>query len=282
MSQMRKINENIQQFIRKVGDDCVGAFAAQSAFFMLLSLIPLLLLLLTMIQYTPITKADVMEAVLQVFPKSVNQLMISIVDEVYNQSKAIIPLTALTALWSAGRGVLSMTTGLNSVYEIRETRNYVFLRVRAMIYTLFFLLIILLSLFLLVFGNSLGLFLNHHFPIMEKVIAFIIRTRTVIAFCVLIIFSMLMYKFLPNHKRERKVVFLRQFPGAVVTSLGWLVTSYIFSVYVDIFRGFSDMYGSLTTIILIMLWLYFCMYEMLLGGEVNMFLEGKRLLEEKS
>lgn len=279
---MWKFYENIRHFIRKISGDQVGAFAAQSAFFMLLSLIPLLLLLLTMIQYTPITKANVLEAVVQVFPKSVNRLVISVVDQVYNQSKAIIPLTALTALWSAGRGVLSMTTGLNSVYGIGETRNYVFLRIRAMLYTLLFLIMILLSLLLLVFGNSLALFLSHHYPIMESVIAFVIRIRTVMAFLVLIVFSMLMYKFLPNHKRERKVLFLRQFPGAVVTALGWLVTSYIFSVYLDVFKGFSDMYGSLTTIVLVMLWFYFCMYEMLLGGEVNVVLEENRILEENS
>ena len=81
---MWKIYENIRHFIRKISGDRVGAFAAQSAFFMLLSLIPLLLLLLTMIQYTPITKANVLEAVVQVFPKSVNQLVVSVVDQVYN------------------------------------------------------------------------------------------------------------------------------------------------------------------------------------------------------
>ena len=175
-----------------------------------------------------------------------------------------------------------MTTGLNSVYGIGETRNYVFLRIRAMLYTLLFLVMILLSLLLLVFGNSLALFLSHHYPIMESVIAFVIKIRTIMAFFVLIVFSMLMYKFLPNHKREKKVLFLRQFPGAVVTALGWLVTSYIFSVYLDVFKGFSDMYGSLTTIVLVMLWFYFCMYEMLLGGEVNVVLEERRILEENS
>ena len=65
----------------------------------------------------------------------------------------------------------------------------------------------------------------------------------------------------------------RQLPGAVFTACGWLLISLVFSMYLDIFTGFSTMYGSLTMIILIMLWLYMCMYVILLGGEVNALLE---------
>lgn len=48
-----------------------------------------------------------------------------------------------------------------------------------------------------------------------------------------------------------------------------MIVSWIFSIYVDVFKGFSSMYGSLTTIVVIMLWMYFCMYITLLGGELN-------------
>ena len=80
-----------------------------------------------------------------------------------------------------------------------------------------------------------------------------------------------MYKFLPNRKDWLR----KQIPGALFSAIGWQVVSWIFSMYLDIFEGFSDMYGSLTTIVLIMLWLYFCMYCILLGAEVNIVLYGK-------
>jgi len=73
---------------------------------------------------------------------------------------------------------------------------------------------------------------------------------------------------LPNHIVQLKV----QLMGAAFSAVGWMIVSWIFSVYLDIFKGFSSMYGSLTTIVLIMLWLYFCMYILLLGGEVNVIL----------
>lgn len=84
----------------------------------------------------------------------------------------------------------------------------------------------------------------------------------------LFVFTMMIYKFLPNHIVQLKV----QLMGAAFSAVGWMIVSWIFSVYLNIFKGFSSMYGSLTTIVLIMLWLYFCMYILLLGGEVNVIL----------
>ena len=73
---------------------------------------------------------------------------------------------------------------------------------------------------------------------------------------------------------------MKQLPGAVFAAIGWMVVSWVFSVYVDVFEGFSTMYGSLTTIVLIMLWMYFCMYCILIGGEFNVLMEGK-IFEKK-
>lgn len=246
----------------------VGAYAAQAAYFFMLCMIPIILLLLTLVQFTPVTKADVMTAVIQVFPSSVDSLITSIVNQVYNQSTGIIPITLLVTLWSAGKGVLSMTTGLNCIYDCQETRNYFFLRVRATLYTVMFIIVIILLLVLSVFGNSLNLFILENVPFMSEIADWLIEARTIISPVVLVAFSLLIYKFLPNRRDK----FIRQLPGAAFSALAWMVVSWIFSVYLDIFKGFSSMYGSLTTIVLIMLWMYFCMYSILLGGEINVLL----------
>ena len=274
MKKMR--NENFIQIKKKFKKDNISAFAAQAAFFFVLSMIPMLLLLLTLIQYTPVTKADVMAAVVQVFPKSVTSTLISIVNQVYNQSRAIIPITALAAMWSAGKGVMSITYGLNSVYDNSETRNYVIIRVRSTFYTLLFIIIIIFSLLLSVFGNTLSLFINEHVSWFSRVMEAMLKARAILTIPILILFSLLIYKFLPNHKTKLKY----QLPGAVFTACGWMIASFVFSIYLDVFKGFKDMYGSLYTIVLIMLWLYFCMYTILLGGEINIMLE-EDLIPEK-
>lgn len=268
---LKKIFQKAATVSEDVTKAHVGAYAAQSAYFFMLCMIPIILLLLTLVQYTPVTKADVMTAVMQVFPSSVDSLMISIVNQVYNQSMGIIPVTIIVALWSAGKGVLAMTSGLNCIYECPETRSYIFLRIRSTIYTVLFIIVILLLLVVSVFGNSLNIFISTHAEFLEPLADWMIDKRSLITPVVLMGFSLLIYKFLPNRKDR----FVKQLPGAVFAAIGWMVISWVFSVYVDIFQGFSSMYGSLTTIVLIMLWLYFCMYSILLGGEFNKLLGDK-------
>lgn len=263
----------VMSVTKQISSHHTGAYAAQSAYFFVLSMIPIIILLLTMVQFTPVTEEDVMRAVLQVFPSTVEGLITMLVAQVYNQSGSIIPITILIALWSAGKGVLSMTSGLNCIYENTETRNYIFLRIRASVYTVFFILAIVLSLTLSVFGNSISLFLNEYAPLLRHVTDFIIRIRTLLILGVLTVFWDLVYKYLPNRKNGGKTTMKKQLPGAVFTACGWQLISFVFSIYLDIFTGFTTMYGSLTTIILILLWLYMCMYVILLGGEINALLE---------
>ena len=221
---MKTINK-IREITGQVSQKHVGAYAAQSAYFFVLSMIPIILLLLAIIQYTPVTKADVMTAVVNLFPETnMQDFMVGIVNEVYNQSKTVIPITAIVALWSAGKGVLAVSTGLNCAYELRETRNYVFLRIRASIYTILFIAAIVMALVLSVFGNNISIFIYHKIP-------FLAETT---------------------------------------------------DMYLTIFKGFSGLYGSMTAIILVMLWLYFCMYVMLLGGLINcIWVDAKRDILEK-
>ena len=171
-----------------------------------------------------------------------------------------------------------MTSGMNLIYENTETRNYFYLRLRASFYTVIFILAIVLSLSLSVFGNSISIIVYKHMPVLTTIMDFLIRIRTLLTLVVLTLFWDMVYKYLPNRTNLSKTTMKQQLPGAVFTSCGWLLISFIFSVYLDIFTGFSSMYGSLTTIILIMLWLYVCMYVILLGGELNALLEG---LEER-
>lgn len=277
MKRIGKLYVKITAITSEIGEDHVGAYAAQAAYFFMLSLIPIILLLLTLIRYTPVTKADVMTAVIQVFPRSVDGLVTSVVNQVYNQSMSIIPITVIVALWSAGKGVLAMTYGLNCIYDCRETRNYLFLRIRATLYTVMFLLMIILLLVLSVFGNSLSTVIIGYVPLVRPVLEWILEVQIYVSPVILMIFMLLIYKFVPNKKNT----LVEELPGAVLATLGWLLVSLFFSVYVDIFQGFSNMYGSMTTIVLIMLWMYFCMYCILLGAEFNVMF-GNKLVEKRT
>ena len=178
--------------------------------------------------------------------------------------KAGSNFTAIIAIWSAAKGVQYMTDGLNSCNDLDETRNWVILRLWAVVYTVIFLIAIIFILVVLVFGNSLKQLATEYLPILTHLAKLISTFRGLIMLAILILFFDVIFTKLPN----KKLTFKSQLPGAVICAVAWYVFSFGVSIYVDYFNGFS-MYGSLTTIALIMLWLYFCMYIMMMCAEVN-------------
>lgn len=261
----------IRGFLKRFNEDHVGAYAAQSAYFILLSFIPFVLLLVTLVQYTPLTQEIVTDALVGLVPAEFSSFIKGIVGEVFGKSPAFVPLSAVIALWSAGKGINSLTNGLNCIYRVEETRGYVINRLRSTFYTLIFVLAVALTLILLVFGNQIQAGIAAKFPMIAKVTSFIIGMRTFITLAMLCAVFLLIYKFVPN----RRASFKSQFPGAIVSSVAWSIFSLAFSIYIDFAPGTVNMYGSLTTLVLIMLWLYFCMWIVLIGAEINSYFEDK-------
>lgn len=272
-----KILAYFKFFIDKCKQDKINAYAAQSAFFIILSIIPFLMVFSSLLQYTSITEEIVLEIIRRVMPEYIAPVMISLVNEVYNRSMGLISITAVAAVWSAAKGVQYMADGLNSVNDIEETRNWFVLRFWAVIYTVVFLVTVVFTLLVLVFGNSLHEIATNFIPFLKSISDFFANFRGIVMFAALTIFFDVIFALLPN----KKLTLRSQFPGAAVCSVAWYIFSFGLSVYVDYFNGFS-MYGSLTTIALIMLWLYFCMYILLMSAEINVVFENHfRELGEK-
>lgn len=251
-------------FIEKCREDNISAFAAQSAFFIVLSLIPFVMLFISLVQYTPVTKSMIMDTINRIMPTYISPFLIGIINEMYQNSIGIVSAAAVTAVWSAAKGIQYLTNGLNRVYDIEETRNWILLRFRAILYTLMLIIAIIVSLVLMVFGNSLQHLIVQYLPIAAHITQGILRMRSLILMAVLMLFFCMLFKMLPN----RRATFRSQIPGSIMGAVGWSLLSFGISIYVDYFHGFS-MYGSLTTVILVMLWLYFGIYILLVCAEIN-------------
>ncbi|MDD6058696.1 MAG: YihY/virulence factor BrkB family protein [Clostridiales bacterium] len=256
--------KRIQRLCIKCKKDKINAYAAQSAFFIILSAIPFLMVFSSLLQYTPITKDALLGLVRELMPEYVAPLLAFIVEEVYSNSGGLISVTAVAALWSAAKGMQYITDGLNAVHELEETRNWLMMRVWAVLYTLVFLLAILFTLIVLVFGNSLANMIVPDILVFEVVRSLFSSLRGVFMPIFLILLFDVMFAALPN----RRLTLKSQLPGAILCGVSWYVVAFGLSVYVDYFNGFS-MYGSLTTVTLVMLWIYFCMYIMLISAEIN-------------
>ncbi len=266
---MQTIVRYSRGFLKKLKEDHVSAYAAQAAFFVMLSFIPFVLLLLTLIQYTEVTKSDLYFVAQDLLPTTLDRFVIGIIDEMYERGAFALSLSAVTAVWSAGKAFFALMHGMNVIYGVEEPRGYVRLRLRAAGYTLIFLVAIVLCLVLLVFGNSLHEMALKHMPILAVVTGTVLGLKNMISLAVLTFFFVILYRFVPNHKAKLHSLVT----GAVFASVGWFLFSTFFSIYIDISNGFSNMYGSLTTVILVMLWLYFCMYILLIGAEINVYFE---------
>lgn len=258
------------KFIMKLNDDHLGAYSSQSAYFIILSFIPFLLLLMTLLRYLPITEdLTTADGILNGTPVGIQSFIMGIVNEVYAKSSAVVPITAILALWSAGKGFQALTNGLNVINGVQETRNFLYMRIRSILYTIVFIIAIVLTLVLMVFGRSIQKVLSDFWPFIADIANFILRFSTIITMFGLAFVFLMFYTFLPNRKQH----LINQIPGALFTSVAWSAFSFGFSIYLQSFPGFADMYGSLTTIILLMLWLYFCMNLFLVGAEINVILE---------
>lgn len=266
---IKRIWNYFVKFFVKLNEDHLGAYSSQSAYFIILSFIPFLLLLMTLLRYLPITKELTADGMLNGFPVGIQSFILGIIDEVYAKSGAVVPITAILALWSAGKGFQALTNGLNVINGVQETRNFLYMRIRSIIYTIVFILAIVLTLVLMVFGRSIQKILSDFWPFVAEITNFILRFSTIITMFGLAFAFLLFYTFLPNRKQH----IVNQIPGALFTAVAWSAFSFGFSLYLEYFPGFADMYGSLTTIILLMLWLYFCMNLFLVGAEINVVLE---------
>ena len=173
---MKKFIKIMTGFMNRMAQDHVSAFAAQAAFFILMSFVPFLMLLLPLVTYVSITKDMVVEILLQIMPDAgdFRSFLFSIIQEVYDKSTAIVPISAVFTLWSAGKGLQGLTNGVNAIYHVKETRNYVVTRIRSALYTLIFILAVISSLILLVFGNSIQKLLTKYIPTLAKVTAYVI------------------------------------------------------------------------------------------------------------
>jgi membrane protein len=268
----------INLFSRKIRDDHVSAFSAQAAFFIIISFFPFIMFLLSIVPLFSLKESTILNLVIQIFPKAFNSLIVLVVTEVYHRTNTgtLISITAITALWSAGKGFLAIMKGLNSVYEIKETRKSIILRIISTVYTLVFAIMIIATIILFIFGNKLYLWIEMRFPVLQNLALLIISLRTIVGLVILLVFFLLIYVAIPN----RRTKLSRELPGALVCAAGWMGFSYAFSYYIDHYSNYASMYGSLTTIVLFMLWMYFCMYILFIGAEINILIQNKPLTDK--
>lgn len=247
--------------------------AAYGAYFLILSAFPALLLVLNSLRYTVLTVADLTAVLENVLPEALMDSVQELISSTYRSaSSAVAGVSVLTLLWSSSKGVYGLLKGLNAVYGVEEDRGYVYTRGISVVYALLFLVVLVLTLVLHVFGNTLTNLLH---GIENPVVMFLvdlIDLRSVLLLAVQVLLFTAIYMVLPNRRNG----FWESLPGAAFSSVGWAVFSWAYSVYVTHFSRISNIYGSVYSVAVSMLWLYCCVSILFYGAALNKLLSGYR------
>lgn len=261
--------KEIRSFMKMFKSSQVTIYASSAAFYIFLSIIPLIVLLFTIIPYTPLTQESVLKVLFEVLPDSLDGFTQGVVAEVYDKNITILSVSAVVLLWSASKGMQAITMGLNSINGVKETRNFILLRLEACLYTLILLVVLIISMGLFIFGSFVldQLVLRIHIDEIYKVI---VDFRFLVEWIFYALPITILYAWVPNHRTKPHTQCL----GAVFTGVTWTLFSYAFSLYLNYFPAFS-IYGSLTTVIITMFYLFVAMNLMFMGALINVFYKKK-------
>lgn len=267
---VRKILDKYDPIISKCKHDNVFAIAGQSAFFIILSSVPLSMFIVSLFQNLNIPIGLIEDGLSGIFAAEMIDRITAYLDAAYQSAMGISFVSLIVTLWSASQGIHAITNGLNRVYDAYENRNWLFLRIRAMLYTVMLFAIILALLIILVLGDTISNFLKPFLDGLPDFVTVIFNLRYLIIFVSLIIIVALIYRNFPNMRRKQRKEYgiKSQLPGAFLCTISWFVLSLVISIYVDDFNGFS-IYGGLTRLAVIMIWIYFCMVILMICAEIN-------------
>lgn len=264
--QRKKCPNALVSLVSWVMDLQIPVYAANACYFLVLMIFPALLLVMSSLRYTSLSANDLIEVLGTVVPSALMPTAERlIVNTYYNSSGVVISVSAVTALWSSSRGVYGLLTGLNHVYGVREDRGYFYTRLISVVYTFAFLMVLILTLVLHVFGKSIAAWINAKDLALVDWMVRVIDIRFLVLLGLQILVFTALYMVLPNRRNR----FWSSLPGAAVAAVGWQVFSNLFSIYVQRLNVYTNIYGSVYALALGMLWLYICVTIVLFGGVLN-------------
>ena len=260
--------------VRHIQSLDVPLYAANAGFFMILSLFPALVLILSLLRFTGLQVASLVEVLSNLIPEALMPTVEELVLSTYeNSSAGLVGVSALTAIWSASKGIYGLLTGLNTVYGVAEDRGWFYTRFISVLYTFLFFGLVILTLIVHVFGGTILELLPISRMRLIRILSGIIDFRFVLLLAVQTAVFVLIFAFLPNGRNRIRDTL----PGAVISSLGWLILSDLFSMYVENFASLSNIYGSVYTLALAMLWLYCCLSMIFYSAAFNQYLEDHKM-----
>ena len=275
----KRIKRFIMLAASRIAGRRISVYAAQATFFIIISALPFMMLIVSVLKYIiPQTQGDLIMMSTRFLPTAVVPFLNSLLDEIYKSATIpIASVTTFTALWAASRGIMALCVGLDNIYCTHSAqRSYLRIRAVSVLYTVVFMVMLFVMVLSFIGGKYAIRMSESKMPMLYGVFNFLANFPAIASFLILTLVFALLYKLLPG----QKIAFADHIPGAAFAAGGWTVFSAVYSFYVDSYTNYSYIYGSLTAIVLLMLWLYFCMNIFLWGAEINEYLHEKKMIKQ--
>lgn len=264
---MKRLVNYTKIFFDGIVQNNIPAHAAACAFYMFVSLVPFFGLLVSILPYTGLSQQTLVDFVSQYIPNALEQLIVSITDDIYFASGAVLPVTIAITIWLSSRSFFALIRGVEEISGSKNYSNFFKRSFIACLDTIGLIIAMVLVLAMLVFGKQIVDYIRNGVPFISPVIAFLIKFRFIFVILILSGVFSLIYRCVPG----MKLGFGSLFPGALAAAVCWLLFSWLFSLFLTYGGGYS-IYGSLAAIVICMMWMFWCMYIILLGAHLNVFL----------
>lgn len=262
---MKKIATNFKKLIASTERDRVLLYSAQASYFVIVSIIPFICLLISVVSFF------IPEDIYRIFeayelPVEIEGFVRAVIDQLFaTQKVSLLSISAVVALWTASRGTDSIRVGLERVYHERRSKGFFKQQVKSLVSTIILILVLLLNMVFSIFGAVIAEMLNA-----QLLYDIIVYLSIPILFLVMCSGFTLLYAFVGRiGKAKWTERMVQHLPGAIFTTVCWMLFSYGFALYIHYFPMASAIYGSLTAVCLLMLWVYVSVIILLLGAEVN-------------
>lgn len=246
-------------------------FASSVAFFVFLGIFPSVLLVFSIIPFTPLTQTGVLEFLRKVLPEALDNMTVNIIGQLYGNSPAIVSVTSILLIWSSAKGVQGVKSGLNAINGDVEMSNFIMLRLRAILYGIIFSLTLVLSVAIIVFLNYIWDLIQAYFGFSFVWVDYLINFRFLIQWIIYAFVLTFVYAWVPDKKsRPRK-----QWKGALFTGTTWTLFNWAFNYYLSNWSSFN-IYGSMATVVIMLIWIYTLSFLFMYGGIINVYLNRKK------
>ncbi|MBT2695241.1 YihY/virulence factor BrkB family protein [Bacillus sp. ISL-55] len=261
-----KIKYYGKSLLGELKKDRATGLAAQQAYYYMLALFPLLILLIAIVPYLNLDPQKAINVVNQLLPsQSAELLRDNVVKLVSERNGGLLTFGIIGTIWSASSGMNAFIKAMNIAFDVKETRSFIKSRLVSIMLTFGLILAFVVALLLPVFGRVILDTVQSIIQIPEPFDIVFNIVRWVVAIVVMAAVLAGLYRVAPNKHYPFKHVI----PGAIFATVVWQLISIGFSFYVSNFGNYSATYGSIGGVIVLMLWLFLTGLALVLGGEIN-------------